>query len=122
MATSGCPVLDVLRPMAFTHLPFANENETIFRAVSSYMTAQAIKVSQEQKPDWGIENVARMYMGISKLNADFTKRLRGLHSKDTVVSAVITLDLFAQMSTFSLPNEWLKQVKGFFTAYLENEE
>jgi len=35
MATSGCPVLDILRPMAYTHLPFANEDETIFSLLSA---------------------------------------------------------------------------------------
>ena len=120
MATSGCPVLDILRPMAFTHLPFANEDETIFRAVSTYLTAQAIKAAQGQTPDWEIGNVAGMYSGISRLNADFTERVRGLRGKDANINAIITLDLFAQLGTFVLPTEWLEHVKGFFTPYLKN--
>ena len=119
MATSGCPVLDILRPMAYTHLPFANEDETIFRAVSTYLTAQAIKVSQGEEPDWEIGKVAGIYSGITRLNADFTERVRGLRGRDANVNAIITLDLFAQLGTFTLPTEWLKQVKGFFTPYLE---
>ena len=119
MATSGCPVLDILRPMAYTHQPFANEDETIFRAVATYLTAQAIKVSHGRKPDWEISNVAGIYSGITRLNADFTERVRGLHGKDANVNAIISLDLFAQLGTITLPNEWLEQVKGFFTSYLE---
>jgi hypothetical protein len=120
MATSGCPVLDILRPMAYTHLPFANEDETIFRAVATYMTAQAIRASLGEKPDWDIRNVAGIYSGITRLNADFAERVRGLHGKDANINAIITLDLFAQLGTFTLPTEWLEQVKGFFTAYLKN--
>jgi hypothetical protein len=120
MATSGCPVLDILRPMAYTHLPFANEDETIFRAVSTYLTAQAIKVSQGQKPDWEISNVASIYSGITSLNADFAERIRGLHGKDANINAIISLDLFAQLGTFTLPTKWLERVMGFFTPYLKN--
>jgi len=120
MATSGCPVLDILRPMAYTHLPFANEDETIFRAVSTYLTAQAIKVSQGLKPDWEISNVAGIYSGISRLNADFAERVRGLQGKDANINAVVTLDLFAQLGTITLPTEWLERVKGFFAPYLKS--
>ncbi|MBN1759835.1 MAG: hypothetical protein JW863_16025 [Chitinispirillaceae bacterium] len=120
MATSGCPVLDILRPMAYTHLPFANEDETIFRAVSTYLTAQAIKESQGLKPDWEIKNVADIYSGITRLNANFTERLRGLRGKDANINAIISLDLFAQLGTFTLPTEWMEQVKGFFASYLKD--
>ena len=120
MATSGCPVLDVLRPMAFTHLPFSNENETTYRAVAAYLTAQAIRVSQGLTPEWDLKNVAGNYSRITKLNADFTERMRSLKSKDAVINAVITLDNFAQLSTFTVPEQWAEEVKGLFTAYLKN--
>jgi hypothetical protein len=121
MATSGCPVLDVLRPMAYTHLPFSNEKETTFRAVCAYLTAQAIRKSQGLDPEWDINNVAGIYTGISKLNADFTERMRSLNSQDAILNAVITLDIFAQLSSFALPGDWVNEVKGVFTAYLKND-
>ncbi len=34
MATSGCPVMDKLRPMARFHLPFATQLETFYRVLS----------------------------------------------------------------------------------------
>jgi hypothetical protein len=36
LATSGCPILGRLRPLAQTHLPFASETETIYRIVTMY--------------------------------------------------------------------------------------
>ncbi|MEK6651036.1 MAG: hypothetical protein AABY75_08665, partial [Bacteroidota bacterium] len=42
MVTSGCPVLDRLRPNVAFHLPFATPLETSYRSVSMYLTAQAI--------------------------------------------------------------------------------
>jgi len=40
MVTSGCPVMDKLRPMVKTHLPFATREETMYRVLSMYLLAQ----------------------------------------------------------------------------------
>ena len=40
MVTSGCPIMDKLRPMARFHLPFASTEETIYRAISTYLLGQ----------------------------------------------------------------------------------
>ncbi|HDZ87333.1 MAG TPA: hypothetical protein ENH38_01780, partial [Nitrospirae bacterium] len=40
MVTSGCPVMDKLKPMVRFHLPFATLQETVFRMVSMYLMAQ----------------------------------------------------------------------------------
>ena len=40
MVTSGCPVMDKLKPMVRFHLPFATGEETKYRAISMYLTAQ----------------------------------------------------------------------------------
>ena len=40
IAGSGCPHTAFFKPMARFHLPFANEEETIYRATSSYLLAQ----------------------------------------------------------------------------------
>jgi hypothetical protein len=118
MATSGCPILDLLKPMAFTHLPFANENETLFRAVSMYLTAQYVRMAKGKSPNWDIANLAGIYAQINKLNSAFTERLRGMRGRDANVTALISLDLFAQFGTFSLPKTWVESVQGFFSAYL----
>ena len=40
MATSNCPTMNFLKPMARFHLPFASTQETIFRATSIYLLRQ----------------------------------------------------------------------------------
>lgn len=37
MATSGCPVLEVMRPLARQHVPFATEEEFLFRLVGLHL-------------------------------------------------------------------------------------
>ena len=40
IAASGCPHTALLRPMARFHLPFASNEETVYRATSMYLLAQ----------------------------------------------------------------------------------
>ena len=40
MATSGCPTMDILKPMARFHLPFATVDEAMFRSISVYLLRQ----------------------------------------------------------------------------------
>ncbi len=119
MATSGCPVLDKFKPMAFIHLPFANENETIFRAVGMYLTAQYFKLHNNQEPDWELKHFKDMYGQINQLNMDFSERIREIKGKDTNINALILLDLFAQVGTFSFNEDWMKELEPLFGAYLK---
>ena len=119
MATSGCPILDRFKPMAFTHLPFANENETMFRAVSTYLTAQFIRMTKGKAPDWGLEKLEAMYGKITRINSAFSERVRELKGKDANISALVVLDVFAQFGSFTLTDNWVEKVESFFSAYLD---
>ena len=46
MPTSGCPTLDMLRPMVKFHLPFATLDETVYRAVSMFLVAEYLRKSR----------------------------------------------------------------------------
>lgn len=43
MPTSGCPVLEPLKPLVRFHLPFATITETVFRMVSMCLVAQYLR-------------------------------------------------------------------------------
>ncbi|HAS76799.1 MAG TPA: hypothetical protein DCS69_09015, partial [Marinobacter adhaerens] len=57
MATSGCPVLSELKPMAVHHLPFANTDEFIMRSVSHYLLQQYFAKRNHQTPDWELKGL-----------------------------------------------------------------
>ena len=40
MVTTGCPVLEKLKPMVRYHLPFASIEETTYRSITMYLLAQ----------------------------------------------------------------------------------
>ena len=73
MATSGCPILDKLRPMAYTHQPFSSIDETIYRAVSGYLLAQYLRNKEELETPCEIKGLTEIYAAITHLNQSFAQ-------------------------------------------------
>ena len=119
MATSGCPTLDKFKPMAFMHLPFSNKDETIFRAVSTYLIAQYVRKMKGLTPDWDLKNFKGMYAKVKQLNSDFAKRLREIRGNDAIINALVRLDMFAQSGSFMFSEDWVKRLESIFSAYLD---
>ena len=102
MATSGCPVLDPLRPMARFHLPFASYEETAYRALSMYLLAQHVRAQQGMTPDWPLDGYVAMYQAIQQVNAAFARRLRQFITNDANANALVILDCFAAMTAMDV--------------------
>lgn len=120
MATSGCPVLDMFKPMAFTHLPFANERETTIRAVSTYLTAQYVRMCHGLEPDWTLSRFLPRYDAVKAVNAAFAERLKSAFATDASLNALILLDVLAQFGAVALKDRWLKDVDPLFGAHLKD--
>ena len=121
MATSGCPILGRLKPMARFHLPFATREETIFRAVGAYLTAQYFLQKKGLPFDLNLDGLREMYDEIHQVNVDMTSRLRHVSSGDASVNAVVLLDLFAQELPYSI-SENLSDLQPLFSPFLENAQ
>src|SRR5476649_1737413 len=119
MVTSGCPVMDKLRPMVFTHLPFSSLEETLFRAISMYLLAQYFREQQGEKPDWKLENFTKIYEDIAQVNQSFTQRLLSINPRDASLNALVGLDCFATALGFSTVEENLKEFESLFRAYFK---
>jgi hypothetical protein len=102
MTTSGCPVMDVLKPMAKYHLPFASLNETIYRSVSSYLLQQYFRKKKGLEPDWDLKGLNKAYEDITVLNLAIVDRVRKASQKDANYNALIILDVFAKMVPWSI--------------------
>ncbi|PYK99443.1 MAG: hypothetical protein DME19_08610 [Verrucomicrobia bacterium] len=122
MTVSGCPVMDKLRPMAYTHLPFATVEDTMFRAVSMYLLAQYFLSQRGKTPDWTLEKLVRIYEDIGVVNQCFAKRLLSINPKDASLNALVGLDCFATATAFSIVQDSLREIEPVFRAYLEETE
>jgi len=121
MVTSGCPVLDYLRPMARFHSPFASPIEVSIRSLSMYILAQYIfnKNTDSNSININLDDFEKIYAEISNVNNDFSKRLRAAGEKDANLSALINLDRSATLVSFTLEDA-VNEIKQYFPAYKRN--
>jgi Domain of unknown function (DUF6901) len=117
MATSRCPMTRLFKPMARFHLPFASTAETIWRATSTYLLAQYFKQQEGGDPDLVFADLIRFYNDIRTVNSAFTKRLRSACKGDSMVNAIVLLDMFAQSMPLAI-DESLEEIRYLFVPYL----
>ena len=119
MVTSGCPIMNKLRPMVRYHLPFATLQETRYRAISMYLLAQYFLYKRGKKPDWDLLNLIKIYDDIRIVNKYFFKRLSEIEIKDATLNAIVKLDMFAQHVSVSIDRNILHEMESSFDAYFE---
>ncbi len=117
MTTSGCPVMERLKPMVRYHLPFATLEETNYRVLSTYLLAQYFLQRQGKKPDWEFKNLIKMYEAIKIVNENFCKRLLNMNVEDASLNAVVNLDAFADFVPFSITENMLEEMERTFRVY-----
>ena len=113
MATSGCPHMKFLKPMARLHLPLATEEETIFRVASSYLLAQYFSIKNALDTDFALENLKKLYGEIRTINVAMVARLRSVSTQDSAANAVILLDVFAKTLPYSVEDS-LEDIRYLF--------
>lgn len=113
MACSGCPLTAFFKPMARFHLPFASTEETIWRATSSYLLAQYFLKLEGYAPDIRFSGLSSIYREIQKVNLAFAQRLRAACEQDSMVNAIILLDMFAKSMPWAI-EESLEEIRHLF--------
>lgn len=117
-ATSGCPHTVYLKPMARFHLPFASEEETIYRAISMYLLARFFQQGEGQAADFRLDGLTTIYRNLQVVNAAMAQRLRSaLREGDAAVNAIILLDLFAKALPAVIADS-VDEVRYLFSDYL----
>ena len=119
MVTSGCPVMELLKPMVRSHLPFATVRETQYRVISMYLLAQYFLHKRGKEPDWQLRNLVKIYDDIRIVNKSFFQRLAHIKIQDATLNALVKLDMFAQHVSFSIDRNVLDEMEYLFNAYFE---
>ena len=121
-ASSACPRVDFLKPMAHFHLPFSSEKETIYRVASSYLLAQYLRRRKGEKFDPGLDGLKAHYRGLQQVNQAMAGRIRQIpHATETkmadgTINALTLLDVFAQTVPLSI-DAALEDLQPAFTHY-----
>ncbi|MGG2397175.1 DUF6901 family protein [Pseudomonas sp. SH1-B] len=108
MATSACPLLGRLRPMAQNHLPFASNQEFILRAVSLYLTRQYFNMREGRLADWELKGLVRLFQQLKLVNQAFWQRIHDTCEGDSNLKAFLTFFSMSSSMTVSLETQLQK--------------
>lgn len=119
MATSDCPRTQFFRPMAYFHLPMASQDETIFRAISTYFLAQYFK--GERQDVFNLDALCEIYANMQTVNEHLVKRLQTCTNGDATKNAVVLLHLLSCALPLSL-EESLDNLRPLFEGLLRETQ
>jgi hypothetical protein len=97
MATSDCPFLQFLRPMARFHLPFSSFTETMARSVSFYLLKQYFKAKKGEPADFELADFGQRYKDLEAVNMGMLRRIRSISKADADMNSIIILDSLGKM-------------------------
>lgn len=112
-ANSGCPYTLPLKAMAWFHWPFSSSDETIYRALGTYLLAQHLKKQHGLEPDWELGGLREIYRQLRYVNLGMAERLRAAASQDASANAIILLDLLAADTLYTL-DQYEGELDPFF--------
>jgi hypothetical protein len=112
-ATSGCPHLAFFRPMARFHLPFARDDETLYRVFSMYLLGRYLADGAVDAAS--LRGLRALTEAATQVNRAMADRVRSAFNRDVVVNAVIILDMFARSVPFAI-EEGLSDLRALYAA------
>lgn len=118
MVTSGCPIMEKLKPMVCFHLPFATLEETSYRTISAYLLAQYFLYRKGRTPDWDLKGLTGIYDNVRIVNQNFCRRLSELKIEDAILNALVNLDCFASTVSLSIYKNMLEEIEHLFKVFL----
>jgi hypothetical protein len=114
MATSGCPKMNFLKPMARFHLPFSTADETIMRSIGFYLIRQFVEKKSGADFDVELKGLDQHYADIQKVNQGIAARFKNIiKSGDASRNTVTTLDCFSKLLSMALGRN-LEKFKSLF--------
>ena len=114
MATSGCPSMSILKPMACFHLPFATVEESMYRSVSAYLLRQYFSRQDGENCDFFMHRIQEHYNEVQQVNEGILKRINMTSEMDADKNAIVTLNALAQILVMEV-DEDLDSLKRLFS-------
>jgi hypothetical protein len=102
MATSDCPIMEFLKPMARFHLPFATIEETTMRTASMYLLAQYFRYKDQPGMKFDFKTLEKHYSKVQQVNEGLLRRINSVSSEDADKNAIITLHSLSQFLSMEI--------------------
>lgn len=121
MATAGCPILDKLKPLAQTHMPFPTHRESVYRHIANYLLGQYLRARKGKKPDWEMKGFGKLMDDVRTVNQSFCKRLHTVCSQDANLNALVHLDCFADNASLLVQLSALDNLERAFHGIIDDD-
>ena len=110
---SGCPRLEVFKPMARFHLPLANDDETMYRTISMYAVRQLFRAEQGFEVESDLKGLLDIYGEVDKVNIALNARLEQATTNGATSNAIVVLGSFA-VALPGLIDKSVGEIKALF--------
>lgn len=117
-ANSGCPHTRFLMPMLWFHQPLSQADETLFRALGSYLLGQHLRSRGSQPVDWGLDGLRAAYHNVRLVNRGLSQRIRDAATQDAGVNGLVLLDLLASDMLNAL-EDYEGELDGYYAELLD---
>jgi hypothetical protein len=101
-AVSACPWTTFFKPLARYHLPLATTEETMWRVFSTFLLGRYFQANAGERKHADFGDLADMYANVQIVNSSFAERMRVACQQDSVINALILLDMFAKSVPFAI--------------------
>ncbi|TCS42449.1 DUF6901 family protein [Reinekea marinisedimentorum] len=121
MANSDCPILANLKPMAFTHLPFASQDEFIIRSAGTYLLRQYFNMRDKKEADWELSGLVSLNRELQLVNQAIWQRVHSACHGDSNLKALLSFFTLSSSVSYSLQTQ-LNKLKSHFLNETESLE
>ncbi len=108
LATSACPILGRMRPLAHMHMPFATETERVYRIVSMHLLGCFLRGEPV-----GLDGLDEFFSAIDRLNHAFFARLSRAVQRDASINALLALHSRSMVASMSIEPE-MENIRAWF--------
>jgi hypothetical protein len=115
MATSDCPIMNFLKPMARFHLPFSTVEETTVRTTSLYLLGQYFKYKDQSDIKIDFKPLENHYAQVRIVNEGIIKRISTVSNQDADKNAIVTLHSLSLFLSMEIDYS-LSSLEYIFTA------
>jgi hypothetical protein len=107
-ATSACPILRRMLPLAHMHMPFASPTERVYRIVSMHLLGSFL-----QGESSGLDGLDKFFADIEILNQAFCGRLNRALKRDAGINALLALHSRSMLASLSIKPE-MENIRAWF--------
>ena len=108
LATSACPILGRMRPLAHLHMPFATPTEMVYRIVSMHLLGCFLRGEPV-----GLDGLNEFFSEIEQLNHAFFGRLNQAVQRDAGLNALLTLHSRSMLASLSIESE-MENIRAWY--------